>query len=74
MPLEDLSDLAAPDPTTPSVTVAQMCVTKMISTPSAPMPPIGLPMPPAALVTAFAAWVDAGAKGTGCAPGTASGE
>ena len=64
MSLLTYADLAAPAYTDPSVSTAQMAVTRMQDA-AKPMPPAGLPAVPAADLASFQAWVAAGLpKGT----------
>jgi hypothetical protein len=53
------ADLTAPAPTNPSLTMAQMAVSRM-QNPASPMPPAGLPPATAAHIATLSAWIAAG--------------
>ena len=65
MPLGTLADLSAPARSDPTKTVAQVCVTRILST-MTPMPPAPQAPLTAAEASTFQAWVSSGATGGAC--------
>jgi hypothetical protein len=65
MPLETLADLTAPARSNPSVSVAQMCLTRITAS-AFPMPPAPQPPLSAQEIASFQAWVSGGAQAGAC--------